>query len=129
LDEPELVPLGRVNETESIGFHIVAPEPDAEYRLLIGTEPAGGDEDTAIGGAIGETVQWPAEAYFESARGPTPVRVQSRRPGAPWDARGGFVVDTVPGKLGETRYRALYEGLRATSPSLVRDVHGKSTRA
>lgn len=129
LDEPELVPLGRVNETESVGFHITFPEPGTEYRLLIGTEPAGGDEETAVGTAVGESVQWPSDAYFESARGPTPVRVQSRQGAEPWNARGGILLDTVPGKLGETRYRALHDELRAVSASLVRDVHGKSTRA
>lgn len=129
LDEPELLPLGRVNETEGVGFHITSPEPATEYRLLIGTEPAGGDDETAIGATVGDTVQWPAEAYFESARGPTPVRVQSRQRGAPWNARGGVLMDTMPGKLGELRYRALHDELRAISASLVRDVHGKSTRA
>ena len=129
LDELEPTPLGRINETETVGFHIASPEPAVEYRLLIGTEPAGGDDETAIGVAVGEMVQWPAEAYFESARGPTPVRVQSRQEGTPWNARGGVLIDTVPGKLGETRYRALHDELRAISASLVRDVHGKSMRA
>jgi hypothetical protein len=129
LDTAELAPLGRVNETETVGFHIRDPEPDTEYRLLIGTEPAGGEEETAVAERFGETVQWPVDNYFESARGATPVRVQSRQGDEPWNARGGALVDTVPGKLGEARYRALHEELRAISPALVRDVHGKSMRA
>jgi hypothetical protein len=129
LDTAELAPLGRVNETETVGFHIRDAEAGTEYRLLIGTEPAGGDDETAVGGRVGETVQWPDDNYFESARGATPVRVQSRQGDAPWNARGGGLVDTVPGKLGEARYRALHDELRAISPALVRDVHGKSMRA
>ncbi|MCC2671013.1 MAG: hypothetical protein K0Q72_3484, partial [Armatimonadetes bacterium] len=74
---------------------------------------------------------WQESAYFESGRGETRVRLQSRPRGAsppPWASLCEICVYVIPTKIGEDAYQAMVEDLGALSRSLLTDLYGKSVR-
>lgn len=125
LDQPgqqESVPT--VGEFDQCGFSLAPPEIDTEYEVRIGDE----EPDDAVGQSFGHTVSWKLANYFESARGRVTVRLLSRETGSSseWSPRARFTVNVLPAKLGEERYEAMFEDLRAVSVGLVFDLLSKS---
>jgi hypothetical protein len=123
-----LCDLGAIDETAPVTFEIPDPAPDVQYRLRIGREWLGGDEESATGERHAGCIVWPERAHFEGARGLTVVRLETSRANDPFTVRAIVHVTVRPGKLGMDRYHALYAALLRISPSLVWDVHGKSRR-
>jgi hypothetical protein len=120
---------GTIAETTFVELALAPVEPETEYRILIGNEPVESAAGDGVGDIAGKVCAWPATTPFESALGRTFLRVESRRDDASWLPRGGIIVNVSPTKLGEARYRALFDELRDISPALVHDVTGKSARA
>jgi hypothetical protein len=119
---------GAVNETSFVELLVAPAEPDTSYRIRIGSEPVESAEGDGVGEAAVDLCIWPASTPFESARGRTFLRVESRAPSSDWRTRGGLIANVTPSKLGEARYGALFDELRAVSSALVYDVTGKSAR-
>jgi hypothetical protein len=119
---PTLVPT--VSELDACGFSVSIPEVDTEYQIRIGDEVP----DDAAGQDFGHIVSWKHSTYFESARGRVLVQLLTResRPLGDWKRRAQFIVNVLPAKLGEERYEAMFEDLRAVSVGLVLDLLSKS---
>ena len=125
LDEPPLEgALPTVEEHDLCGFSVVSPESDTEYEVRIGDE----EPDEAAGQTFEHVVYWKLTSYFESARGRVSVHLLSRKSGSSgdWQRRARFAVNVLPAKLGEERYEAMFEDLRAVSVGLVFDLLSKS---
>jgi len=124
LDEPAvpaLVPT--VSELDICGFSVSSPEVHTEYEIRIGDD----SPDDASGEDFGHVVSWKQAAYFESARGRVLVQLLAREIGASgnWRRRAQLMVNVLPAKLGEERYAAMFEDLRAVSVGLVFDLLSK----
>jgi len=119
---PSTIPT--VSEVDVCGFSLSCPECDTEYQVRIGDEVP----DDATGRDFGLIVLWSEGVYFESARGRVPVQLRSREQGSAreWRVRAQFFVNVLPSKLGEERYQAMFEDLRAVSTGLVFDLLSKS---
>jgi hypothetical protein len=106
------------------GFSVATPESDTEYEIRIGDE----EPDEAAGQNFEHIVSWKVATYFESARGRVSVHLLSREDGSSedWQKRARFTVNVLPAKLGEERYEAMFEDLRAVSVGLVFDLLSKS---
>lgn len=125
LDEPapqEVVPT--VGELDLCGFSVATPELDTEYEVRIGDE----EPDEPAGQNFEHIVSWKLARYFESARGRVSVHLLSRtiESSEDWQERARFTVNVLPAKLGEERYEAMFEDLRAVSVGLVFDLLSKS---
>lgn len=125
LDDPAMpATVPTVSEMDACGFSVSMPEVDTEYQIRIGDETP----DDATGQDFGQMVLWKHAAYFESARGRVLVQLLSRDQvgSTEWRRRAQFVVNVLPAKLGEERYEAMFEDLRAVSVGLVFDLLSKS---
>jgi hypothetical protein len=129
---PELVA-----ESERISMRLADREPGEEYQIRIGNLPPDAPtgfepgRDPAMGLDLGHEIVWPASAYLESARGPTVVELRSRQADGEdvWRVRARVELTVSPSKLGEARYQAMFNELRALSAGLVFDLVSKSSRA
>jgi hypothetical protein len=113
-----------LSEDERYAFRIDDPEEDEVYKICIGDfEP-----DEPEGKELGPQVWWTPWVYFESARGRVTIHLFSRslRAGGAWKKRMDLAVIVIPSKLGDARYNAMYESLRAVSAGLVFDLLSKS---
>lgn len=125
LDEP--VPrreVPTVSELDACGFSLSIPEQNTEYQIRIGDEVP----DEPFGEDFGNIVLWRHTSYFESARGRVRVFLLSKETGVSlnWRERAEVMVNVLPAKLGEERYDAMLEDLRAVSVGLVFDLLSKS---
>lgn len=119
---PEFIPT--LSELDTCGFSVTEPELDMEYQIRIGDETP----DDSLGSDWGPMIIWKQISYFESARGRVLVQLLSRNKSSitEWRRRAQFFVNVLPGKLGEDRYEAMFEDLRAVSVGLVFDLLSKS---
>jgi hypothetical protein len=113
-----------VGELDACGFSVSRPETDTEYQVTVGDEAP----DQALGRHFGHEVLWEHAAYFESARGRVWVHLLSRPMESDdvWQHRAQVLINVLPTKLGEERYEAMFEDLRAVSVGLVFDLLSKS---
>jgi hypothetical protein len=113
-----------LSEEERYIFRLDEPEEDEVYKVSIGDfEP----EDPE-GKELGLQIWWAASKYFESARGRVSVHLLSRSidgEGA-WRKRMEVTLVVLPSKLGDARYNAMQDSLRAVSAGLVFDLLSKS---
>lgn len=123
----ELVTLG---EKQHCGFSLAGREPDTEYAVLIGDVDPSASGESGRAQAFGPLFLWPDHPYFESSRGRVWVWLKSRRidEGGEWRRRAGLCVNVVPTKLGEARYLAMFEEIRALNAGLVFDLVSKMVR-
>jgi hypothetical protein len=125
LDDPSMsAAVPTVSELDLCGFSVSRPGVGDEYQIRIGDETP----DDAAGQDFGQVILWKHTAYFESARGRVLVQLLSRVQGTSteWRRRAQFLVNVLPSKLGEERYDAMFEDLRAVSVGLVFDLLSKS---
>lgn len=124
-------------ELDQIGFSVVNPDPEQDYRVLLGDVPVlnptlgADDRDPEIGRVWGMRVEWETRSHFESCRGRTPVRLECRTAGTerPWSRVCEIEIAVVPLKISEARYEAMFAQLAALASQLVFDVVSKSRRA
>lgn len=117
-----------VSELQRCGFELSPREADTDYAIAIGDlEPPGG---LAVGRAFRQEVLWEDAPYFESARGIVQVSLRSRPVDSEtdWRPRARMRLAVVPSKLGEARYRAMFEQLRSLAAGLLFDLLSKTTR-
>lgn len=83
------------------------------------------------GHLLGNRVLWNDGPHFESARGPVRVRLLSRQIGlgTQWQPRAECGVYVLPTKLGDRRYRAMFDELRSLAWGLVFDLVSKTVRS
>lgn len=116
---------GAVSEEDWFEFRVDEPEDGLTYRISIGDlEPK-----ESVGKRFAGQIWWGEEMHFESGRGHVIVRLFSRKQNAddPWQRRLTIRVTVVPTKLGESRYEAMLESLRAVSVGLAFDLLSKSS--
>jgi hypothetical protein len=112
-----------VGETDRLAFELSPSELGQEYEIRIGDFPLPKPHHGR------RSVEWGDDAYFDSARGRTPVAVVSRETDGPdgrWVTRGRFDVWVCPGKLTEAAYRRMFDDLASLSAGLVFDLLAKS---
>jgi hypothetical protein len=116
---------GAIGEEERLQFRVEEPEDGITYRLIIGDFAP----DESVGKEFAGQIWWRPEKYFESSRGSVPVHLESRRVDTAdvWQRRMTLTVAAIPTKLGEGRYEAMLESLRAVSVGLVFDLLSKSS--
>lgn len=123
--------LGELDYTSLV---IEPADEEREYRISIGdvpisdmmTHPAEASGITMLGRRV-----WGERAYFESARGDTPIAVDTRPrlcESLPWDCICRMMVYVVPTKVGEAAYEQMADDLMRISRSLLLDLYGKSNR-
>ena len=134
LDAPSVVVGVPVAELQRVSFELANQEEGTEYRLRLGA----GVDSTGLASASGGTwtvgrawrgaVMWDELAYFESARGRTPVVLESRKDdGARWENRLVIQFSIVPSKLGEVRFQRMLDDLSGLATGLVLDLVSKSS--
>lgn len=136
LERPVSAPIELV-EHERLALRLTNREPETEYQIRIGNSPVSAPStfesgrDPALGIDIGDSIIWPAAPYLESARGPTVIELRARSllVDEPWLTRLRVQLTVRPGKLGEQRYQAMFEELRALSAGLVFDLVSRSSRS
>ena len=113
-----------LGEAEGYSFRIDTPEEGLEYRICIGDLYP----ERSVGEEFGGAIWWKRDTYFESARGRVTVHLFSRseNSGEHWTRRIAVDVVVVPTKIGDARYDAMLESLRAISMGLVFDLLSKS---
>lgn len=126
-----------VAESDRLNMRLLEREAGEEYQIRIGTLPPDAPfgfepgRDPAMGYDLGDKIVWPAATYMDSARGPTTIELRSRRADGDdaWRVRARVEVTVRPSKIGEARYQAMFNELRALSAGLVFDLVSKSSRA
>lgn len=127
-------PQVTVNETGRYAFSLTPVRPKTEYRLFIGDQNIGeeGESDDMLLSRmirVDQRLIWVEYMYFESARGWTAIHLEERTGDeTDWRRVGSYRVYTLPTKLGEERYQAMVEDLRALCGGLLIDILGKSNR-
>lgn len=123
-----------IGENDKLDFVLRPEDPELEYRIRIGDVPIEdllGDPEKAEGMSVASSRYWPKFHYFESGRGKTTIRVESRTPHTR-DAQWARVIDApvvvVPSKLGEESYLYMAAELQSLSRSLIVDLYGKSLK-
>jgi hypothetical protein len=138
LDDGNLcVAPGTIAEGDRLNMRLAQRESGQEYQIRIGNLPPDAPQgfdpgrDPAMGYDLGHEIVWPAAAYLESARGPTVIELRSRNAeeADTWRTRARVEFAVRPSKLGEARYQAMFNDLRALSAGLVFDLVSKSSRA
>jgi hypothetical protein len=124
LDQPSSdLPSVVLSESDKIAFEINPKEIGREYEILVGDIPL-------IQGHHGrKVVEWNDNAYFDSARGQTPVLLRSKDVDGPediWTVRARFDAWVCPGKLTESAYQRMFDDLAVLSSGLVFDLLSKS---
>ncbi len=121
-------------EESRVCFVLAPATADTEYRISIGDVPVA-DITPHLGDPSGSVLDgkvfWREGHYFDSARGHTPIVLESRRAtdaGGKWDVLLTASVYVLPSKLGEDRYEAMTRDLQRISYSLLTDLYGKSRR-
>jgi hypothetical protein len=123
-----------LGELERLSFSLVAPQVDSEFRIYIGDMPLSDLLPVGVepgGMVIAGRRHWPESAYFESGRGETKVRLESRSEGTSSDAWSPVLeisVWVLPTKIGEAAYETMADDLQKISHSLLVDLFGKSTK-
>jgi hypothetical protein len=120
-----------IEETLALGFTLSPAETGREYRITLGDVPLADvlGEENAAGLRFGTSLLWQDAPYYESARGHTPMVVESRREEKPqegWSLEFATDVYVLPSKLGEDRFWVMGEDMRALSRVLLLDLYGKS---
>lgn len=127
-----------ISEEQLCGFLLEHREPDTEYLARVGdfvAESVAQEEVLSSGPGLGipfgGTVLWQDGLQFESTRGLVVVRLASRSVGSaePWRHRAHIVINAVPSKVGELRYRAMFDELRGLAAGIVFDLVSKTTRS
>ncbi|HEY3967183.1 MAG TPA: nuclease domain-containing protein [Planctomycetaceae bacterium] len=121
-----------VEELDKFAF-VLSPAPvNCEHRIFIGDVPLHDlipSQVDSAGVALGGHLFWRDLAYFESARGPTKILVESQADDSPTDCWAKVLLAQVyvlPTKLGEERYLNMTGDLSNLSRSLLIDLYGKS---
>jgi len=124
-----------IEENHRVGFSFSDHDPDLEYRLSIGDIPVADlmSFDGDPGGAVfGNMLLWQDDHYFDSGRGRTTVRLDSRPredDSANWSLVFHGDLYVHPTKLGDARYEIMSEEMRTLSQELLHDLYGKSKRS
>jgi hypothetical protein len=122
-------------EEARVGFVLDPAVEACEYRIFIGDVPLGDispTPDDASGVLLGGRMFWRDLSYFDSARGHTPLIVETRSEAAGHDTWATLLSTSIyvlPSKLGEERYQAMSADLDRVSHGLLVDLYGKSRRS
>jgi len=120
-----------LDESEKVTF-VLEPTPESiEYRMSIGDVPLSDivSADDAGGSDMAGRLIWRGLPYFESARGQTPLILESQQEGSmpeSWKILLTLDVFVIPSKFGEERYDRMTNDLQEVSRSLLVDLYGKS---
>jgi hypothetical protein len=109
-----------LSETDALTFEVETPEPDVQYRFLIGDFPY---PATHQGRRV---IEWSEDAYLDSARGLTPLTLQSASDDGPWRPRLRMNVWVLPTKATEAGYLAMLDSLTELASGLALDIAAKS---
>jgi hypothetical protein len=114
-----------VGEEERLQFRVDEPEDGLAYRIIIGDLVP----EESVGKEFAGNIWWGPDKYFESSRGRVLVHLNSRGVDTDdtWTRRLTLTVSVLPTKLGDSRYEAMLESLRAVSVGLVFDLLSKSS--
>ena len=123
-----------IDETDKISLVLEPRKEDTEYRIVIG-DVALSDlvetESESRGFRVGHQLIWSEQAYFESARGLTQLRVDQQPSDSvreQWQPLFTAEVCVLPSKLSEVQYSRMADALQRLSRDLLVDLYGKSRR-